>query len=178
MCLHLSVSHSVPGEGGLGCMVGACVAGGMHAIGLEHEWQWVWMAGGMYISGSAWQRWGMSCGKVCIAGVGVVWQGGLRDRGACVTGGLRDRGGACVTGGGGGLCDRGFACKRDGYWSGRYAFYWNAFLLFYILTLYWKSHVFHCSSSTLFWYKMTSQISWFSAKYKTSVWMFLMVMSC
>ena len=44
---------------------------------------------------------------VCMAGGGVcAWQG------ACMTG----RGGERV-------------CRRDGHWSGRYAFYWNAFFL-------------------------------------------------
>ena len=48
--------------------------------------------------------------------------GGVRGRRACMAGGHAWQGSMC--GGGGGMCGR-----RDGHGSGRYAFYWNAFLL-------------------------------------------------
>ena len=77
----------------------------------------------------------------CVAGGmcgrGHAWQGGMRGRGACVAGGM------CERGHGGGHVWQG-ACMEGGYawqggmhgryyeiWSmsGRYASYWNAFLL-------------------------------------------------
>ena len=51
---------------------------------------------------------GVSMAEACMAG-GCAWQGAMHDRGACVAGGVRAR--------------------RDGHCSGRYASFWNAFLL-------------------------------------------------
>ena len=62
-------------------------------------------------------RWGGMHGKgVCMAG-GHVWQGrhAWRGRGACMAG-------VCVAGG--------MHSRKDGHSSGRYTFYWNAFLYF------------------------------------------------
>ena len=111
---------------------------GMH--GRECAWQGVCVAGGMRGRGRAWQA-------VCMAG-------GMHGSGVCVVGGVHGRGvhsrghawrGACVAGGA--MCDRGLAwrgacvagsmhamhCPSRYYeirsMSGRYASYWNAFLL-------------------------------------------------
>ena len=62
-------------------------------------------------SGCAWRRghaWqGVCMVEVCMAG-GCVWQRGMHGRE--------------------GVWQRGHVCRRDGHWSGWYAFYWNAFL--------------------------------------------------
>ena len=76
----------------------------------------------------------------CMHGRGYAWQGGMHGRGmcgggghvwwwrACVTGGVHGRGGMC---GGGHVCH---ICPPSRYYGirsmiGRYASYWNAFLL-------------------------------------------------
>ena len=90
-----------------------------------------------------------------VHGCGNAWHGGMCGRGhvwqgACVAGGMCGMG-ACVAGG---MCGRGHvwqgawqgvwqrACmvggmhgRRDGHCSGRYASYWNAFLLGFRLQL-------------------------------------------
>ena len=61
----------------------------------------------------------------CTAGLGMwqgacmvegAWQGGVYGRWACMVGGVHGKGG-------------GVRGRRDGHCSGRYASYWNAFLL-------------------------------------------------
>ena len=87
----------------------ACVAGGVHGSGGVH-------GRGVHGWGHVWQR------VACMAGR-VRGGGGVHGRGAFVVWGMRDRG-ACMAGG----------SMRDRYHeirsiSGRYASYWNAFLL-------------------------------------------------
>ena len=127
MFLHLSVSHSVHGGGGV--WQGACMAG-----------EGVCMAGGVCGGGGMW-------------GGGMCGQGGMHGQGACMAGGMHGRG-VCVAEGGmhgreGGMCGSG-ACMHRGVcvaggvhapphppdttrygqsMHGRYASYWNAFLL-------------------------------------------------
>ena len=79
---------------------------------------------------------------VCMAGVGACMAGecvamGACMAGTCVVGGMHCRGvcvamGVCMAGG---MHVRGCVCgRRDGHCSGRYASYWNAFLLMYSKT--------------------------------------------
>ena len=89
--------------GGHAWLGGACVVGG-GICGRGCAWQGACVAGGV-------------CG-----GGGHVWQrsihgrGGMCGRGVCMAGGMRGRKG-------------GMPARRDGHCSGRYASYWNAFLL-------------------------------------------------
>ena len=59
--------------------------------------------------------------------------GGVRGRGVCMVGGMHGRGGHVWQGGcmvGEGMCGKGGMCgRKNGNCSGRYASYWNAFLL-------------------------------------------------
>ena len=131
MFLQVSVC---PGGGGVrGRRDGACMAGSVRGRGCT--WQ-----GGVRGRGHAWQA-------VCMAG-------GMHGSGVCVVGGVHGRGvcsrghawrGACVAGGA--MCDRGLALRgacvagsmhamhcpsrynEIRSMSGRYASYWNAFLL-------------------------------------------------
>ena len=59
-------------------------------------------------------------GGMCVAG-GHAWQGGMCGRWACVAGG------ACMVGH---AWSGGMRGRRDDHCIGRYASYWNAFLLF------------------------------------------------
>ena len=74
-----------------------------------HGWGGACVAGGAYVVGG-------------VHGRGHVWQrgihgrGGMCGRGVCMAGGMRGRKG-------------GMPARRDGHCSGRYASYWNAFLL-------------------------------------------------
>ena len=62
-----------------------------------------------------------------MCGRGHAWQGDIHGRGhALHDGGMHGRG-ACVAGGVHG--------RRDGHCSGRYATYWNAFLLLLLFSL-------------------------------------------
>ena len=66
-----------------------------------------------------------ACVKNSVGGGGGVWQGGMHDGGTCVAGGMHGRGVVCVWWG---------ACMAGGVhgiqsMNGRYASYWNAFLL-------------------------------------------------
>ena len=81
-------------------------------------WQGICMVGGVCVVGCSWQ--GACVVGACMAGACVVG-GGMCGRG-CVWQGV------CVTGG---VCGRGGGMRgrRDGHCSGRYASYWNAFLL-------------------------------------------------
>ena len=66
---------------------------------------------------------GMCGGGACVAG-GHVWQG------ACMAGGAYMAEGACILGGGRGcVWQGGMHGRRYGHCSGRYASYWNVFLL-------------------------------------------------
>ena len=106
----------------------------MHGV-----WGLVWQ-GGVHGGGHAWQGHAL---QGCVCG------GGMHGKGGCVAGGMHGRGcvcgkgvcvvGACMAGGmhSGGMCDRG-PCMTGGVYgryyeirsmSGRYASYWNAFLL-------------------------------------------------
>ena len=90
---------------------------------------------------------GMNGGEPCVAG-GHAWQGGVCVAGvcvcmagrACMAGGMCGRGacmaGVCVVGGmcDGGMCVRGVHGggvhgRKNGNCRGRYASYWNPFLL-------------------------------------------------
>ena len=103
------------------CVVGACMAGGIHGRG-------ACMAGGVCMAGGTWQ-WGacMSGGVygrgrgrgawkgVCVAG-GLAWQGDMHGRR-----GMHGRGVSMA-----GVCVARYYEIRS--MSGRYASYWNAFL--------------------------------------------------
>ena len=53
----------------------------------------------------------------------------------CGKGGMHGKGGTCVVKGGDGALQGGAVRRRrDGHCSGRYASYWNAFLLNYQIT--------------------------------------------
>ena len=132
MFLHLSVGHSVHGGHAWHdrghAWWGPCMAGG-------HAWWGVCMAGGVHDGG-------------CVAGGmhgGGVHGRGMHDGGACMAGGHAWQG-ACMVGASmvGGMHDRRHvwqagpachACPPDTMrygrsMRGRYASYWNAFLLF------------------------------------------------
>ena len=82
-------------------MGGGCMAGGMHGRGRGHTWK----------------------GHVrSVLGRGHAWQG----EGVCMAGGMRE---LCMVGGGRPAWQGGMRGRRDGHCSGRYASYWNAFLL-------------------------------------------------
>ena len=97
---------------------GACMAGG-------HAWQGACMVGGVCGRGHVW---GVHSG-------GHAWQGACMAGGICVAGG-------CMTGG---VHGRGHAChthhppdtmRYGRSMRGRYASYWNAFLLVNVSTTY------------------------------------------
>ena len=97
---------------------------GMHGRGVGHAWQGVCMAGGVHGRGCAWQG-------ACVAGGGACMAGDVHGRGACMAGGVHGRDRHAWQGG---VCDM-HACPPTRYYeiwsmSGRYASYWNAFLLF------------------------------------------------
>ena len=158
MFLHLSVSHSVRRGGrawwghawqvghSRGCVWQGCVCGGGGAC----------MAGGMHGRRACMARGAYMAGGMLGRGMhvrGHVWWEGIRSRGACVAGGdMHGRGGACMVEGvcmAGGMQGRGAcvvrgACVAGGCachahppdtmrygrsMRGRYASYWNAFLL-------------------------------------------------
>ena len=86
-----------------------------------------------------------ACVKNSVHSGGACMAGGMHGRGACMAGGMRGRrggmhgeGGACIAMGG--MCGKGGVCGGGGmrgrYYeirsmSGRYASYWNAFLLLF-----------------------------------------------
>ena len=78
----------------------------------------------------SWNFVGLKKWEPCMCGGGCAWQGGHAWQG--VVGGMRGRG-ACMAGGtcmAGGCAWQGAMCgRRNGHCSGRYASYWNAFLL-------------------------------------------------
>ena len=109
---------------------GACVAGGIHGRG-------VCVAGGMCCRRHVWGVHGRGCNL----------EGGMRDRGhtwqgACMgvcMGGMHGRGGMCVYMAGGALHTHPpprqiLQDTVTRSMSGRYASYWNAFLLSYLNT--------------------------------------------
>ena len=97
MFLHLSVSHSVHGGGGIYGKGVCMVAGGMHGRWVYvagSAWQGVMLGRGMYgradVHGRGHAWWGGMCGR------GHVWQGDLQGRGVCGLEGMRDwRDGHC-----------------------------------------------------------------------------------
>ena len=92
-----------------------CMVGGLHGSK-------TFVAGG-----HAWQ--GGMCGWEACMARGHVWLGDMCGRGACMAGGCAWQG-VCMAGGVcGGVHGRGVCGRRDGHCSGRYASYWNAFLL-------------------------------------------------
>ena len=116
---------------------GACVvAGGMHGCG-GHAWLWgaCMVVGGMHGCGGV-----CGCGgQVWLWGAGVVVEGHAWLQGGL--GGVHGCGGACVivgacmvVGEGGMHGCRGACVGYDEIWSmsGRYASYWNAFLLSFL----------------------------------------------
>ena len=123
-------------------MAGRGVRGGAHAWPGGHVWpgRGVCMVGGMHGQGRAWQ--GGMHGQGHVRGCMV--KGGMHsERGACVVkgghawqrGGVHGEGGACVVKGGM-RGERGEACvvcmppmRYGRSMRGRYASYWNAFLL-------------------------------------------------
>ena len=65
----------------------------------------------------------------CLVKGGMRDEGGMHGKGGvCGKGGMRGEGGMHGKGWQGDMHGGGDACKRDGYCSGRYASYWNAFL--------------------------------------------------
>ena len=124
MFLHLSVSHSVH-RGGRAWLRGACVVVGGCVIAGRHAWLrgMCVVMGGMHGCGECAWLWGvcMVVGGMHGCGGGHVWlQGSAWLWGVCmVVGGVHGCGGACV----------GYDEIRS--MSGRYASYWNAFLLLF-----------------------------------------------
>ena len=97
-----------------------CVKNSVHMAG-GHVWWGTCMTGGVHGRGHAW--WGEHAWQgTCVAG-------GMCGRGACMAGGVCMARGACVAGG-----HAWYTPPRRYYeirsMSGRYASYWNAFLLF------------------------------------------------
>ena len=103
-----------------------CSQGGTHGGG-------VCMVGEGAVHGWGVCMWGVVCGRGC------AWQGVCMAGGVCAVGGGGGRGMY-----GGGMCGKGCMVgevgggvrgRRDGHCSGRYASYWNAFLLVFIFTM-------------------------------------------
>ena len=103
---------------------GACLAGGhawqgdMHGRG--HAWRVVCVAGGM-------------CGGCIVGGMhgrGHAWQRGICVAGGCMAGGVHGRGHACHT------HHPPHTMRYGRSMRGRYASYWNAFLLVNVSTTY------------------------------------------
>ena len=114
---------------------GACMAGGVWQEG--HAWR-----GGVCVAGEACMAGGAMCGRVCV---GCAWWGW----GACVVvGGVWVW--ACVTGGHAWWGPK--QILRDTVMrsmSGRYASYWNAFLLRNCdQIIAWRSHLGNSGSTT------------------------------
>ena len=119
MFLHLSVILLTGGGrawlGGVHGQGGHVWPGGMHGRG-----------GLVWLDGHAWQGGACVAGWACMAG-GHAWLGGVcGEGGACVVkGGMHGKGGACV------VCMPPPSTRYGRSMRGRYASYWNAFLLDY-----------------------------------------------
>ena len=112
------------------CMAGVCMAGGMCGWG-------VCMAGGACVVGACMAGGCVWLGDMAWQRGWHSWQGGMHGGGACVAGGIPS------TGGGGGMCcHRQYRILRDTVnLSGRYASYWNAFLLTYCYIFLKRSRI-------------------------------------
>ena len=80
--------------------------------------------------------WQGACVAGAMHGRGRVWLGAVHDKGHVWQGGMHGRGHVWQEG----VHDRGVRGRRDGHCSGRYASYWNPFLLLNLLALiqFWQ----------------------------------------